>query len=81
MINRGAKIVKNDVNANSEKGLSEIGLGNKLAQLSLEELVMIALNSRIYYIVDLEGTTREKYEKMTNEEKEKIDYNEDQKKK
>lgn len=74
MLNRGANIIKHDVKANSEKGLSEIGLGDKFTQLSIEELQMIALNSRIYYVVDLEGTTREKYEKMTHEEKEKIDY-------
>ena len=74
MLNRGANIIKHDVKANSEKGLSEIGLGDKLAQLSIEELQMIALNSRIYYVVDLEGTTREEYEKMPQEEKEKIDY-------
>lgn len=74
MLNRGANIIKHDVKANSEKGLSEIGLGGKLAQLSIEELQMIALNSRIYYIVDLKGTTREEYEKIPQEEKEKMDY-------
>lgn len=74
MLNRGANIINHDVKANSEKGLNEIGLGDKSAQLSTEELQMIALNSRIYYIVDLEGTTREEYEKMAQEEKEKIDY-------
>ena len=74
MLNRGANIIKHDVKANSKKGLSEIGLGGKLAQLSIEELQMIALNSRIYYIVDLKGTTREEYEKIPQEEKEKMDY-------
>lgn len=74
MLNRGANIIKHDVKANSEKGLSEIGLGDKFTQLSIEELQMIALNSRIYYVLDLEGTTRGKYERMTREEKEKIDY-------
>ena len=77
MLNKGANIIKHDVKANSEKGLREIGLENKGTQLSLVELQMIALNSRIYYVVDLEGTTREKYEKMTHEEKENIDYLED----
>lgn len=74
MINRGAKIIKHDVKTNNEKGLREMGLGDKVEQLSIEELQITALNSRIYYVIDLEGTTREKYEKMTSEEREEIDY-------
>lgn len=78
MINRGLNLIKQDFDNSSTKALKEMGFSdevlNNLKKYSAEDLQRMALESRIYYVVDLEGRTRDEYDKMPQEEKEKIDY-------